>query len=66
MKDINGRKLKVGQTVEVPEPMNDDMYNFEFRGYVADVFEETGTVIVEDQDSDFFEIKGNRLEIVED
>jgi len=64
MKDKNGKKLKAGQTVEVPEPMNDDVYNFEFRGYVVDILEEKGTVIVEDGDSDFFEIEGERLEII--
>jgi hypothetical protein len=64
MKDINGKELKVGQTVNVPEPMNDDIHSFEFIGYIADVFEEKGTVIVEDGESDFFEIEGNRLEII--
>ncbi len=64
MKDKNGKKLKAGQTVNVPEPMNNDIHIFEFTGTVADVLEEKGTVIVEDQESDFFEIEGIRLEII--
>jgi hypothetical protein len=64
MKDINGKKLKSGQTVNVPEPIKGDIHIFEFTGTIADVLKEKGTVIVEDSESDFFEIEGNRLEIV--
>lgn len=66
MTDKNNSKLKVGMQVSVPEPNDSDIHYFEFVGTVADIFEEREIVVVEDQDSDFFEIKGNRLEIWEE
>lgn len=66
MKDKNDVKINVGDTVDVPEPNGSDIHNFEFRGTVADVLKEKGTVIVEDGDSDFFEFEPERLEVVPD
>jgi len=64
MKDKNGKEIRVGQTVDVPEPNETDIHIFEFRGYVVGVLKKNGTVIVEDNESDFFEIESERLEIV--
>jgi len=65
MKDKNGKELKVGQNVQVPEPNDTDIHNFEFVGYITDIIEENNTVIIEDGDSDFFEIESERLIIIE-
>ena len=60
--DKNGVKLEVMQIVNVPDPIADDIHNHEFQGTVADILD-NGNVIVEDGDSDFFEIEGYRLEV---
>lgn len=65
MKDKNNVILTVGQTVNVPAPNASDIHNNAFTGIVADILEDRGTAIVEDNELDFFEIEGNRLEIVE-
>ena len=66
MFDRKGNLLEVGQYAEVPAPNDSDIHNFSFVGYVNDVLEDRGTVIIEDQDSDFFEIEGERLTICEE
>jgi len=50
------------QVVTVPDPIGDDIHNHEFQGTVADILD-NGNVIVEDGDSDFFEIESYRLEV---
>ena len=62
MKDKNGIILKVGQEVIVPEPNTTDIHICEFVGTIADILD-NGNVIVEDKDSDFFEIEPERLEV---
>jgi len=64
MKDKNGVEIKVGCQVDVPTPNKTDAYYSEFRGTVADLFLNRGLVVVEDQDSDFYEIEPDRLEVV--
>ena len=66
MLDKTGRLLEVGQDVLVPNPNSSDIHNYSFVGYVNDILESRGTVIVEDGDSDFFEIEADRLVIRED
>ena len=66
MKDKNGKLLEVGQHVIVPDPNETDIHNFSFVGYLNDILEERGTCIIEDGDSDFFEIECERLEIETD
>ena len=66
MLDKTGKLLEAGQDVLVPNPDSSDIHNHSFVGYVADVLEDRGTVIVEDQCSDFFEIEAERLVIKED
>lgn len=61
--DKHGVFITVGDNVQAPEPDEYDNFNFEFVGYVADIMD-NGNIIVEDQDSDFFEIEHNRLEII--
>jgi hypothetical protein len=63
--DKNGKQITDRtHQVLVPEPNETDIHIFEFVGRVADILD-NGNVIVEDMDSDFFEIEANRLEIVE-
>jgi len=59
LKDSTGRILQVGDSVEVPSPKKNDMWNHDF---VADVdsFSE-GYVIVRDGDDDCFAVESNRL-----
>jgi len=64
MKDKNGKVIEVCDEVEVPDPNDTDIHNYSFVGTVADLFPEEGTVMVEDQDSDFYEIEANRVGVV--
>jgi hypothetical protein len=61
MLDKTGRYLEVGQDVLVPDPNDSDIHTHSFVGYVNDILEDRGTVIVEDGDSDFFEIEADRV-----
>jgi len=64
--DKDGKELKVGNHVIAPEPNESDIYNFGgWVGHITDILD-NGNAIVEDADSDFFEIEANRLELVED
>lgn len=63
--DKNGVEITEFSIVNAPEPNETDIYNFEFQGTVADILD-NGNVIVEDQDSNFFEIEADRLEVVKD
>lgn len=64
MKDKNGKTINLGANVELPDPNDTDIHGYAFVGRVTDILAEKGTLIVEDQDSDFFEIEGNRVEVV--
>ncbi len=63
--DKNGIEITETSQVKVPEPNNSDIHQCEFVGSVADILD-SGNVIVEDGDSDFFEIEAKRLEVLED
>lgn len=62
--DINGNEIHVQDLVNVPAPNDTDQHNFEFTGTAIDHLE-NGNLIVEDMDSDFFEIEACRVEITE-
>ena len=66
MLEKTGTLLEKYQSVEVGDPRSSDIHNHSFIGTVIDVLEDRGTVIVEDQCSDFFEIEAERLVIQED
>lgn len=66
MLDKNGFLLEVGQNVVVPDPNDSDIHNHSFVGYVNDILEDRETAIIEDGDSDFFEIEADRLVIKND
>jgi hypothetical protein len=53
-------EFKIGDTVEIPEPNDTDFWNY--GGFLADVrdIRDNGNLIVEDQDSDFWEIESER------
>mgnify|MGYP001768044844 CR=1 FL=1 len=60
--DKNGVTLKIFDEVDVPYPNDDEMHNNEFRGTVMAL--KDGYVMVIDMDDNFFNIKPERLEIV--
>ena len=64
MKDSKGNEIKLGMTVEVPEPNESDLHNHDFVGCV-DSFR-NGLVIVQDQDNEFYSIEPERLTAVYD
>ncbi|HTS18020.1 MAG TPA: hypothetical protein VMP11_10645 [Verrucomicrobiae bacterium] len=64
MNDQNGKPITVGKGVLVPEPNASDIHHHAFAGTVADLIEERGIVIVEDGESDFYEVEAGRLEVV--
>jgi hypothetical protein len=64
MKDKNGRIIRIGDSVDVPEPIGNDIHNFEFRGSVNSFHDEY--VTVEDMESNFFDIEPERLEVVDE
>jgi len=61
--DKNGIEIIHLASVLVPEPNETDIHNFPFAGTATDLLD-NGNVIVEDGDSDFFEIEANRLEVI--
>lgn len=61
MKDSKQRLIKIGASVDVPEPIDGDMHCNEFTGHVV-TFRD-GNVIVQDQENMFFEIEPERLTI---
>ena len=61
---MSDQKIQVGDEVIVPDPIEGDIHNHEFVGHVTDVID--GIAVVDDQDSDFYEIELDRLKRVED
>ena len=63
MIDRKGQVLETGDSVVVPDPNATDIHHHSFVGTVVDILEDRGTAIVEDQESDFFELETERLEV---
>jgi len=63
MLDKKGTFLEKNQSVSVPKPNETDMHNFAFSGTIIDVLESRGTVIVEDQCGDVFEVEADRVDV---
>jgi hypothetical protein len=61
--DKNGIEIIHLASVLVPEPNETDIHLVPFAGTATDLLD-NGNIIVEDQDSDFFEIEANRLEVI--
>jgi len=66
MLEKTGTLLEKFQTVEVGEPTRTDMHNHSFVGTIIDVLESRGTVIVEDQCGEAFEVDADNVEVLED
>jgi hypothetical protein len=66
MLDKTGNLLEKYQDVEVGEPNRTDMHQHSFVGTVIDVLESRGTVVVEDQCGEAFEVDADNVEIRED
>lgn len=66
MLEKTGTVLEKFQTVEVGEPKKADRHKNRFIGTIIDVWEDRGTVIVEDQCGEAFEVDADNVEIRED
>jgi len=66
MLEKTGTLLEKYQSVEVGDPRSSDIHNHSFIGTVIDVLEDRGTVIVEDQCGEAFEVDADNVEILED
>lgn len=54
------KTFKIGDTIIMPEPNDTDIWQYgNFSARIVD--ERNGNFVVEDQDSDFFEIEKNRV-----
>ena len=64
---MNRKKIKIGDFVTVPKPKKDDEWICSFSAIVTDIIEKESPLsdiaIVEDQDSDFFQVEINRLKL---
>ena len=61
MKDSKGRLIKVGMSVDVPEPNEGDYHNNDFTGHVVEL--RGDKIIVQDQDNLFFTIEPESVTI---
>jgi len=68
MLDKTGTLLENFQTVEVGEPKKCDRHNHSFIGIITKdgILENRGTVIVEDQCGEAFEVDADNVEVIED
>ena len=66
MLEKTGTLLEKFQTVEVGEPTRTDMHNHSFVGTIIDVLESRGTVIVEDQCGEAFEVDADNVEVMDE
>ena len=66
MLEKTGTLLEKYQSVEVGDPRSSDIHNHSFIGTVIDVLEDRGTVVVEDQCGEAFEVDADNVEILED
>jgi len=63
MLEKTGTVLEKFQTVEVGEPRKSDMHQHSFVGTIIDILESRGTVIVEDQCGNPFEVEADNVEV---
>ena len=63
MLEKTGTLLEKFQQVEVGEPRSTDMHQHSFIGTIIDVLEDRGTVIVEDQCGEAFEVDADNVEV---
>jgi hypothetical protein len=61
--DKNGVELYVGAEVDVPSPIDNDQWNFEFVGVVIEINKTDGYAVIEDGDGDCWCVECERLEI---
>jgi hypothetical protein len=64
MKDRSGNIINLGSDVEMPLPNDSDYHNCEFVGRVHVILEDKGTIVVVDQEDTYFEVEGDRVEVV--
>jgi len=63
MLEKTGTVLEKYQQVEVGEPTRGDMHQHSFVGTIIDVLENRGTVVVEDQCGEAFEVDADNVEV---
>ena len=66
MLEKTGTVLEKYQQVEVGEPTRTDMHQHSFVGTIIDVLESRGTVIVEDQCGEAFEVDADNVEVMDE
>jgi hypothetical protein len=59
--DKNGEELYIGADVEVPGPIDNDQWNFDFVGVIIEFKEDY--CVVEDGDGDCWCVESERLEL---
>ena len=64
MIEKTGNIVEKHQQVEVGEPNRSDMHQHAFIGTVIDVLENRGTVVVEDQCGDAFEVDADNVAVM--
>lgn len=62
--DMNNTIIRFGDTVRIPEPTPNDLWQHEFVATVID-YSENGDITVEDQDGDCYQMVPHIVEIVE-
>lgn len=63
MLDKKGNLLEIGQNVVVPDPNDSDLHYYSFVGIVIDVLENRESVMVKDNNLEFFEIEADKVVI---
>jgi len=66
MLEKTGTVLEKFQQVEVGEPTRGDMHQHSFVGTIIDVLENRGTVVVEDQCGEAFEVDADNVEVMDE
>jgi hypothetical protein len=66
MLEKTGTVLEKYQQVEVGEPTRGDMHQHSFVGTIIDVLENRGTVVVEDQCGEAFEVDADNVEVMDE
>lgn len=64
MTDTRGFFIEKDQVVNVPQPQGSDRHKGAFVGTVVDVLEDRGTIMVEDNCSEVYEIEADRVKIM--
>lgn len=62
--DMYGKRIDMGDEVEVGEPKAGDMHQHGFKGTVVDVDPEQEIITVVDQDGDCYDVDSDNVEVL--